>query len=155
MAQGKMLVSLILVVLVGIFIQVLLVFADMQDSPQKAALAFLNAYYGFDDKVLSERLCDNSRIQDDVNLVDQYIYAKTQESADRGFAIGMYTQQKLYHVSSKILDESGDKATIQVTGQRKSGLRAFFDKTDVQEVDVVLNLVKEGGKWKACGAFPL
>ncbi len=150
MAQSNKIIPLTLVILLGILVQVLFVFADMQDTPSKAAVSFAEAYYGFDKEGLADRLCESSMIVDDVNVVKQYIYNAAQKAEARGYGLGMYVKNKLYHVKTETIDESFDKAKVHLTAERKSGLRTFFSKEDVHPVDATFDLVREGGKWKVC-----
>jgi hypothetical protein len=143
-------IPLTLVILLGILVQVLFVFADMQETPNKAAVAFAEAYYGFDKTGLGERLCESSRVVDEANVVDQYIYDAARKAEARGYDLGMYVKNDLYHVETEILEESFDKARVRLTAERKSGLRTFFSREDVHPVDLTFDLVREDGKWKVC-----
>ncbi|QTA78361.1 Uncharacterized protein dnl_05830 [Desulfonema limicola] len=131
--------------------QVILVFADTQDSANKAASEFAKAYFAFNKQVLSERICETSKMVDDVNVVDKYIYEAAQEANARGFNLGCYIKNKIYHMETETLSRESDKASIRIKGERKSPLRTFFSKGDIHEFDEVLELVKEDGKWKVCG----
>lgn len=150
MAQSNKIIPLTLVILLGILVQVLFVFADIQESPSKAAVQFTEAYYGFDQEGLADRLCESSMVVDDVNVVKQYIYDAAQKAKARGYNLGIYVKNNLYHVETETLEESFDKATVRLTAERKSGLRTFFSKEDVHPVDATFNLVRENGKWKVC-----
>lgn len=150
MAQGNKIIPLTLVIVLGILVQVMFVFADMQETPRKAAIAFAEAYYGFDKEGLAERLCESSMTVDEVNAVDQYIYDAARKAEARGYNLGMYVKNNLYHLKTETLEESFDKARIHLTAERKSGLRTFFSKEDVHPVDATFDLVRENGKWKVC-----
>ena len=151
MARSNMVISIALSILLGICLQVLLVFADTQDSPNKAAAAFAQAYFAFDKATLSERLCESSKLVNDVDVVGKYIYDAKQEANARGYNLGCYVKNKIFHLETETLSRQGDKVKIRLTGERKSALRTFFSKGDIHEVDEVLELVKENGKWKVCG----
>ena len=150
MTQSNKIIPLTLVIVLGILVQVLFVFADMQETPGKAAVQFAEAYYGFDQEALADRLCESSMIVDDVNMVNQYIYEASQNAEARGYNLGIYVKNNLYHVETETLDESFDKARVRLTAERKSGLRTFFSKEDVHPVDTTFDLVREDGKWKVC-----
>lgn len=151
MARSNMVISIALSILLGICLQVLLVFADTQDSPNKAAVEFAQAYFAFDKATMSERLCESSKSVDDVNIVSKYINEARQEANARGYNLGCYVKNKIYHLETETVSREGDKITIRITGERKSPLRTFFSKGDINEVDEVLELVKEDGNWKICG----
>jgi len=156
MAKTKMVISLGLVLLLGIFFHVLFVFADIQDSPHKAAIDFAQAYFKFDQKGMEARLCDDSKVVDDVDVVGAYVYQAAQDAKARGYSLGCYVKNKLYHVKTETFDESHDKAKVHLTAERKSGLRTFFSKEDIHPVDLTFDLVKVDGCWKVCGtSIPL
>jgi uncharacterized membrane protein YvbJ len=150
MAQRSKIIPLTLVIVLGILVQVLFVFADMQETPGKAAVAFAEAYYGFDKAGLADRLCESQMVVDDVNVVNQYVYEAAQKAEARGYDLGMYVKNCLYHVETETMEESFDKAKVHLTAERKSGLRTFFSKEDVHPVDTTFDLVREDGKWKVC-----
>lgn len=150
MTQSNKIIPLTLVIVLGILVQVLFVFADMQETPGKAAVQFAEAYYGFDQEGLADRLCESSMIVDDVNMVNQYIYEAGQNAEARGYNLGIYVKNNLYHVETETLDESFDKAKVRLTAERKSGLRTFFSGEDVHPIDTTFDLVREDGKWKIC-----
>ncbi|WP_373501875.1 hypothetical protein [Desulfococcus sp.] len=150
MAQSNKIIPLTLVILLGILVQVLFVFADMQETPAKAAVAFTEAYYGFNKEELADRLCESQKVVNDVNVVDQYIHEAARNAEARGYSLGIYVKNSLYHAETETLEESFDKARVRLTAERKSGLRTFFSKEDVHEVDATFDLVREGGKWKVC-----
>lgn len=150
MAQSNKIIPLTVVVVLGILVQVLFVFADMQESPGKAAIAFTEAYYGFDKEGLTDRLCEGQTVVNDVNVVDQYIHDAARKAEARGYRLGIYVKNSLYHVNTETIEETFDKARVHLTAERKSGLRTFFSKEDIHEVDATLDLVREGGKWKVC-----
>ncbi|MDM8535536.1 hypothetical protein QUF70_02145 [Desulfobacterales bacterium HSG17] len=151
MARSNMVISIALSILLGICLQVLLVFADTQDSPNKAAVEFAQAYFAFDKATLSERLCESSKSVDDVDVVGKYIYEARQEANARGFNLGCYVKNRISHLKTETLGRDDNKVKIRLTGERKSVLRTFFSKGDIHEVDEVLELVKQDGKWKICG----
>ena len=151
MAKGKIILSLGLAVAVGIVFQVIFVFADTQDTPGKAAVAFAKAYFSYDKDVLSDRLCKEIKVVDDIDVIDNYIYSAMTQARARGYNLGCYVKNKLYHVTAQVLDKSYNKARVRLTAERKSPLRTFFSKGDIHHVDVTFDLVKEDGKWKVCG----
>lgn len=156
MTKYKMVISLGLVLLIGVLAQVMFVFADIADSPSKAALEFTKACLAYDQDTLDDRLCGESRVVDDVNLVDKYIYEATQEAQARGYDLGIYVKNKLYHGDTETIEKTHESAIVRVTGETKSPLRSFFWKgeDESRHVDATLMLVKENGRWKVCGGQP-
>lgn len=151
MGRGNMVLSIGLAIILGIFVQVLLVFADTQDSPNKAAVEFTKAYFAFDKAVMSDRLCESSKVVDDVDVVGKYVYDAMQEANARGYSLGCYVKNKLYHLETETISADHEKAQIRLTAERKSPIRTFFSKGDISEVEEIIEVVKEDGKWKVCG----
>jgi hypothetical protein len=143
--KSKMGLSIALVVVLAVLLQVIFVFADSVDSPNKAVVEFAKAYYRFD-PAMSERLCNE--IDSDGTLVDRYIYQAQNDASDRGYST-FYLKSKLYHVRTTALSKDNQKAQIHLTADRKPPLKSFFTK-EHYAVDQVFNLVKEDGSWKIC-----
>ena len=153
MTKYKMVISLGLVLLIGVLAQVMFVFADIADSPSKAALEFTEAYLAYDRDTLAERFCDESKVADNINIVDQYIYEARREAEARGYDLGMFVKNKLYHGDTETLEQTHESAIVRVTGETNTPLRSFFWKgeDETRHVDANLVLVKENGRWKVCG----
>ena len=154
MGQSKMFISLAAALVMGIAVQVILVYADAQDSPYKAATEFTKAYFAYDKAVLSDRLCEGTKTADDTDVVGNYLYKAQQEAEARGYSLGCYVKEKLYHLETETLSKSNDAAQIRVCFERRSPLRTFFskkDKYDISHGEEVLELVRENGQWKVCG----
>ena len=91
MGKEKTIITGVLVVLLAVFLQVLFVFADIQDTPNKAATEFAKAYFRYNEAIMSDRLCEERRIVDDVNVVKKYVNQKT--SGSRKFRGSHYNLQ--------------------------------------------------------------
>ncbi len=70
--KGSIIIGTIVVVVIAFFLQVMFVYAQNSDSPNKAATEFTKAYFGLDSS-MADRLCSESLIVDGVNVVDKYI----------------------------------------------------------------------------------
>lgn len=151
MTQTKLVLALGLVVVLGIVFQVMFVFADIQDSPSKAAVAFAKAYYAVSEECMSDRYCQSGLEAEAGNPVDAYVYEATQKARSRGYDVNIYIKNRLYHVETETLEATHDQAKVRLTAERKSPLRTFFSKGDIHPVDATFDLVKEDGKWKVCG----
>ena len=143
-------ITISLVILLGLLLQVVFCFADNIDTPHKAAVEFARAYFGLDGSAMSERLCDERRVVEGVNVVDKYIYLATREARDRGFGL-FYVKNKLYKIETDTISEDGAKAKVKLTCYRKPPLKSFFTREPYKKVDEIINLVKEDDKWKVCG----
>ena len=146
MTQDNKIITITLSLLMGIFLQVMLVFADLEDSPNKAALEFTKAYFKYDKAVMADRLCKTG----DTEQLDAYVTLGENEARDRGFSV-WYMGKKLYHPETYTLAGDQTKATIEIAGEVAPPLRSFFTKEHKVPVRQKLELVKEDGKWKVCG----
>lgn len=156
MDRNYKVISLALVVLVGIFIQVLLVFADVEDSPSKAAVKFARSYFAVDEAGLDAKLGDALKVENDINVVDEYVYRMRREANERGFKLGMYTRRKLYNVHTDTHMRGPDAAAIHLTAEVKSPMRSFFYEGDVEHIDVTIEVAQQDGAWKVVNhPFPL
>jgi hypothetical protein len=147
--MANKLVSFALVLILGIFLQVLFVSADVRDTPIRAAKDFARAYVGYDKDGMTARLCSENLVVDDVNVIDAYLYRARQKAHDRGYSLN-YMKDGLYHVETEVLNESYTEARVHLSATRKSPLRQFFGGT-ADHVEETFELVKENGKWKVCG----
>ena len=137
--------SIAVVVVLAVLLQVIFVFADSADSPNKAVVEFAKAYYRFD-PAMAERLC--KEVDSDGTQVDRYVYQAQINAHDRGFST-FYLKSKLYDIRTTALAQDDQKAQVQLTADRKPPLKSFFSK-ERYSVDQVFNLVKEERKWKVC-----
>lgn len=148
-------IPLILVVLVGIVFQAIFIGIESKDTPNKAVIEFAQAYFKLDPS-MSERLCDEMKVVDDVDMVDQHIFQVTEEGKNRGFEKN-FVRSKLYHIDTYTLSKSNTQAQIRLTGKRRAHINSvykiiaqIFCLGATHEVDKTFNVIKEGGKWKVC-----
>jgi len=147
--KGSIITGAILIIVIAFFLQVLFVYADTNDTPNKAVAEFAKAYFGLDDS-MANRLCQESLIVDGVNVVDKYIDSATTKAKAEGFR-PFFVKNFLYHVQTNTLSKDDSKAKIKLTCEIKHPLRAFFTKESSKEIDETIDLIKEDGKWKVCG----
>ena len=148
-------IKLVLVVLLGIFIQALLILADCKDTPDKAVVQFAKAYFMLDNS-MPERLCKEMATAEE-DVLDHYNQRVTQEARDRGFGIN-YLKSKLYHIKTHIISKNETKATIRITCDRRvsinplyAGIAKIFNIGGTYPLDETVDVVREDGKWKICG----
>ena len=152
--KGSLIITTVLVVLIGFVLQVMFVYAQNSDTPNKAASEFTKAYFGLDSS-MADRLCQESLIVDGVNVVGKYIDSVTTKAKTEGFR-PFFVKNYLYHVQTNTLSKNDSTAKIRLTCEIKHPLRAFFTKESSKEINETIDLVKEDGKWKVCGdAFSL
>lgn len=142
-------IAITLAVLLGIFLQVLFVFVDSQDTPNKAVVEFAKAYFQLDDEAMAERLCEDAKVVDDVDMIDQHIYLSGQKAKTLGYSL-FYMKEKLYHVETRTVSKDNEKAEIRLICERKPPLQSFFTRRSCK-IDETVNVIKENGRWKVCG----
>lgn len=157
MDTGNNSTALTLTLLLGILLQVLFVFADSAESPNKTAVAFSKAYFKLD-PAMGTYLCSDLAEADEADVVGQFLQRATREAQQRGFALH-YLKSNLYHITTQTLSKSQDKATIRIVCKRRKSINPVFAIVakiffigNTYSVDEVIELVKEKGKWKVCGA---
>lgn len=152
MTRSYKFISIGIAIVLAVFLQVLFVFADNQSSPGRAAAEYARAYFAYDEAGMMDRLCAESMVVDDVNMVKQYIYEKSQEAQARGFELGIYTRQKLAHLHTETVESGNDQAVVHLSGEIREPMRSFFVGEKVsRHVETELKMVREDGRWKVCG----
>jgi hypothetical protein len=141
------------VILIAVVLQIVFIFADRRDTPNKAVVEFAKAYFWLDKPGMAERLCEELRT-DDPNVIERYIQSVSDEAGERGFGL-LYMKNTLSDIETYTLAREGDKAEIRIVSHRRSPLRSFFTG-ESHKVDEVVRVVRERGGWKVCGdAFAL
>jgi len=147
--KGSIITGTIFIIVIAFFLQVMFVYAQNSDTPNKAATEFTRAYFGLDSS-MADRLCQESLIVDGVNVVDSYIYCVTKKAKTEGFR-PFFVKNYLYHVQTNTISKDENKAQIKLTCEIKHPLRTFFTKESSRKINETFNLIKEDGKWKVCG----
>ena len=158
MARMNKIAALILILIAGACVQVLFAFADCKDTPGIAVAEFSKAYFRID-KSMAKRICAERLTSGDVDLVEKYIYLAGQEAKDRGFN-KEFMQNKLYDIAIETISQSDSQAQIRITAKRRVAINPvyaiisnLFNIGETYRVDEIINVIKEGGKWKVCGNF--
>jgi hypothetical protein len=147
----------ILVVVIAVALQLLFVVSDGRQSATGAAVAFSKAYFMLDDD-LEKFVCSDLIGEEDESAVAAYLYTRNQEAHERGFGKGMI-RQMIYHVKTETVVQDEESATIHIHGLQRTNIHpAFtfvakiFQLGQVREFEETLDLTKEDGQWKVCGA---
>ena len=155
MTQLSRSAGIILVLGCGFLLQVLLAFADTRDTPNKAVVEFSKAYFKLD-KSMAERICKERLAFEDVDVVDQHIHLAGMEAKNRGFDIS-FMKNQLYHIETEILSQNNSEAQVRITGKRRVAINPvypiitkIFDIGGTYEVDDIIRVKKEDGKWTVC-----
>ena len=149
-------VGIILVLIVGLVVQIIFSMADAKDSPNKAVVEFSKSYFMLD-KSMTKRICKKSLASDDTNAVDEYLYSAAKTARERGFDIN-FLKHKLYHIQTETISKNDTEAAIRITGKIRVAINSvypvvakIFNIGSTHEVDEIIHVVKEDGKWKVCG----
>jgi hypothetical protein len=154
----KKIITIALTILLGIILQVIFVFADCKNTPNRVAVEFAKAYFKLDPS-MSELICEDQKIVDDVDVVDQYINLAAKEAKNQGFNIN-FLKSKLYHIETHTRFIGDNEAQVELTGKRRVSINPVYTYVarifcigETHEVDETIKLVKEDGKWKVCGGL--
>ncbi len=143
------------VIIIGILLQVILIWADCKNTPTKAAVEFSKAFYRLD-PAMSELLCKKYLAGDNGNLVENYIQKVSNDARERGRGQN-YMKSILYHIETYTQYIDDTTAQVKLTAKRRRSINPiyaligkFFFIGKTYKVDVLIPLVKEDGKWKVC-----
>jgi hypothetical protein len=149
MLQINRIAPFALTVIIGIALQILFIFSDIKDTPAKAVMEFTEKYCKAD-KSMADRLCEESKTVNNIDVVDRYIQQKKQEASDRGFGM-FYMSDSVYNLRTHIIRKDDSSVELRLTGEAKPILKAFFTGEAAKPIDEVVRVVKHNGKWLVCG----
>ena len=148
--------GIILVLVLGFLVQSIFSFADHIDSPSKAVVQFSKAYFKLD-KSMAKRICKKRLASENVDVIDQYIHLAAKEAKERGFGIN-FMKNKLYDIETETISQKDNEAQVWITGKIRVSINPgytivakLFNIGATHEVDEIINVIKEDGKWKVCG----
>ena len=145
---------LAVVVLLGVFVQVLLAAATFKETPARAAETFTRAYFNLD-PAMTERMCADLKADEDA--VDDLLHDVRMQARKRGFS-PEYMRMHLFQVESAVLAQDDQTAQVHLKSEMRRNIHpafAVFAKMwglgESYPLDETLDLVKEGDQWKVCG----
>jgi hypothetical protein len=144
----KSAISIALVILLGIALQVVFVFAETKETPNKVAVEFAEAYFKFD-PAMKYMLCSKLSDDQEQDYVAIYIHESSMRARDLGYNLS-YMKTGLKDIITNTLARDETTATIELKAKSKYALRTFFTG-DRFEVYHKFDMIKEDGKWKVCG----
>jgi hypothetical protein len=146
--------TLALVVLLGVFVQVLLVAADCKETPLRAAEEFTRAFFKLD-PAMTERMCGD--LAADEEAVDTLIFDAAQVARARGFSPG-YMRMQLFQVEAAVVAQDEQTAQVHLRSEMRRSIHPAFaafaklwNLGQAYHLDETLDLVKEEDQWKVCG----
>ena len=152
---------LVVVILLGAFLQIILVSADKPTAPYDVAINFAKAYYRLDPQ-MGDYLCDDMRAIDDQDTVEAYIHMVALRTEERGFGVN-WAKSRLYDIRTHTVYTGENEAEVALAAERRKAINPvytvvakLFHIGETHPVHETLKLVKENGRWKVCeGLLPL
>ncbi len=145
--------ALALVVILGVFVQIILLTADVRETPVRAAEEFTRAFFKLDPD-MTERMCAD--LAADKTFVDNLIHDTAIEARNRGFSPG-YMRMQLFQVEASVLAQDEQSAQVHLRSEMRRSIHPAFaafakmwNLGEAHHLDETLDLVKEGDQWKVC-----
>jgi uncharacterized protein YchJ len=149
---------LVVVILLGAFLQIILASADKSETPYRVAIDFAKAYYRLDPG-MADYLCEDLKSMDDQNVALAYIDAVRTETQQQGFKLD-WAKSRLYSIHTHTVLTSENEAEVDFKAERRKEINpvyAFVAKLfflgETYPVNETVRLIKENGKWKVCEGF--
>lgn len=149
-------VNIIMVIIFGIFLQVIFVVGDLKETPNKVAAEFAEAYYKLD-KSMAGYLCKTLISSEDTDIVDKYLQTAQNEAAERGLSPD-FLKSKLFNIETSTISKTDKEVTMRLTADRIVSVNPvyavvakLFQIGKVHKVDDTITVIKEDRKWKVCG----
>ena len=159
MASKDNIVTFIGIIVATFVLQLALVMADNKETLQGSVLEFAQAYYNAD-PAMAERLCSDLADDEEMDAVGDYIAGVMDEARDRGFKPS-FMKNQLFHIEMETLERSATEAKVHFSANSITAINPIFALVskifflgEVRQVDTIVPVVNEGGKWKVC-ALPL
>ena len=156
MDSSKNLMVLAGVVIAAFVLQVILIFADRNDTPGKAAVDFSKAYFKLNDG-MADYLCNELVGDEETDVVNDYINRVSDEARANGFKPS-WMKMALSHieVEAEMIDENS--AQVHLTSSSIRAINPIFGLVskvfvlgETHEVKETLTVIKEEDGWKVCG----
>lgn len=142
--------------LLGIFLQLIFVWAGNKDNPSRAAVEFTKAYFSLDPS-MADRLCSEITKAENVDLVDNYLHKIHTKADARGFDRS-FLRKSFDHIHTESITKN-DTAVVHLTGTTRTCINPIFTWVarlfhlgKTSSVNEEIHLVLEDGQWKVCGA---
>ena len=157
MDQGTKFLAFAAVIIIAVILQIGLIISDSNESPAQTAVCFTKAYFKLD-KSMGQYLCKELIEDEEADVVGDYLHQVAQDAQAMGFKKN-YMKTALGHVETQTEMQDENTAIVRIKGERRRYLNPVFGAiatmfflTDSYAVDKTLEVVKEDGQWKVCGA---
>jgi len=154
MFQPINIIKISMVIAAGIILQIILITADTDNTPEKVTLAFTKAYFSQDKATMDEQVC--SELTENTDVVGEYIQRIEKEAKDTGFKL--YSKSMVYHVKAHVTSIDDSEAQVKITGKKRHSINPvytlvaiIFQIGEVDHFDEIIDLINEEGRWKVCG----
>ncbi len=144
------------VIVVAFILQIVLVTADHQESPGKAAVAFSKAYFKLN-KDMEKRLCRDITEDGESDVVNDYLYRVADQAKLEGFDVS-WMKMALFHIETETQMVAENVAEVRINCHRRRAVNPvfalvakIFSLGETHKVEEILTLVKEDELWKVCG----
>lgn len=156
MDSSKNLMVLAGVVIAALVLQVILIFADRNDTPGKAAVDFSKAYFKLDDG-MTDYLCSELAGDEETNYVMDYINRVSDEARANGYEPS-WMKMALGHIEVEAEMTDENSARVHLNSSRMRAVNPIYGLVskvfvlgETYEVEETLTVIKEEDGWKVCG----
>jgi len=157
MAQDNKGVTIILVLLLGIFLQVVLISAADQDKPYRAAIDFTKAYFWLNHDCMADRMVNNGISDNDVDLADAYLQRRLESAQARGFGLDRL-RSSVSHIETETEYIDDHTAKVHLSAEVRTAINPvfgfigkLFGLTESRPVTETITVVRDGHQWRVSG----
>lgn len=149
-------VNIIMVIMFGIFLQLIFMFVEAKETPNKTAVIFTKAYFSLD-KSMAGYLCKTLATSEEENIVEKYIQKTETEAAERGLGPD-FMKSRLFNIETETISRTDKEITLKISADRIVAINPLyalvsklFHLSKIHKVEDTITVIKEDGKWKICG----
>jgi hypothetical protein len=149
-------VNIIMVIMFGIFLQIIFMFVEAKETPNKTAVIFTKAYFSLD-KSMAGYLCKTLATSEEENIVEKYIQKTETEAAERGLGPD-FMKSRLFNIETETISRTDKEITLKISADRIVSINPLyalvsklFHLGKIHKVEDTITVIKEEGKWKVCG----
>jgi len=149
-------VNIIMVIMFGIFLQIIFMFVEAKETPNKTAVIFTKAYFSLD-KSMAGNLCKTLATSEEENIVEKYIQKTETEAAERGLGPD-FMKSRLFNIETETISRTDKEITLKISADRIVAINPLyalvsklFHLSKIHKVEDTITVIKEDGKWKICG----
>ncbi|MEW5909136.1 MAG: hypothetical protein AB1659_04985, partial [Thermodesulfobacteriota bacterium] len=113
-----------LTILLAMFLQVLFAFGDQKETPGRATVKFVKAYY-LQDSCIKNLVCSELKENEETDIIDEYLQKASEEASNRGYDPG-YMKSTLLHFDTHTTFIDENTAEVRITGARKRQINSVF-----------------------------